>query len=174
MKIHQIYTFILIAILLNPVTISYGQISDKKKPISFEISSLNDKVFIATGFYKGELQIYKDFVKINVNKGIIHIQKLSDYKETRPFIRNIRFGLGINTENGQWNIYSSSLSIIIDKQMDLGERYQLPVSKILIPRNPNIDLERSWLIAIIEVSGEGNTERVGYCYTHSGNIFKDN
>ncbi len=67
MKENKLSLFLLIVNPLNPVTISYGQMTDKINPINFEMSSLKDKVFIATGFYKGELQIYKDFIELNIN-----------------------------------------------------------------------------------------------------------
>lgn len=167
------FLLIFLLISLNWTTSNYAQI---RKPIRFEISSLNDKVFIATGLYIGELQIYNEFVEIKLDKTIINIQDFPNHKGI-PFIKNITAGLGKQLENGQWDIYSKSLSYKVDKQMNLKESYQLPILYFLIPRDPNIDLKNSWIIMTIEINNiiDGNSGPTETCYTHSRkDIFKVN
>lgn len=163
------YYLILFIIISNLMLTSFAQSINKINPTNFEMSSLNDKFFIATGLYRGEFQIYNEFIEVNINNGLIKISNHPEHKGT-PFITGISVGLGTNLDNGKWNIYSNSISFPIEKPMIINELYQLPPAlKFLIPRNQNIELNKSWLIVTINmtdiINGQQGEKR--YCYTHS-------
>lgn len=163
------YYLIIFIFISNLMLTSFAQPLNRINPTSFEMSSLNDKFFIATGLYKGEFQVYNEFVEVNINNGLIKITNHPEYKGT-PFITSISIGLGTNLDNGRWDIYSNSISFPIDKPMAANESYQLPPAlKFLIPRNPNIELNKSWLVVTINTTKIINGQQgvKGYCYAHS-------
>lgn len=161
-------------ISITSITNCFAQTPKLSPSIPFQISSLDNNSFIATGLFNGELKIYPDFIEVTLSNTMIKINYFPDYKG-KYLLKSIRIGLGENLSNGQWTIYSNSLPQMINKAFSPNDTFQPPQLNFLIPKNPNSYLPQNWLIITLEGSNliDNNLGTIGYCYSHSQkDIFK--
>ena len=141
--------------------------------IPFRVSSMDDAFFCRVGVFEGYVMIRPESLEVVVTEAMIAFRPQQDKKRVDS-VESFGVGLGV-VENKRWTIESRSQNHEINKVMKAGDTHTVRSVRFTIPKSPEKDLSKRWLIfwiigAALDPKGEKGT--TGWCYAHSDrNIF---
>jgi len=157
-----------VALFLCAASVVEAQVEGEPKAVPFHISSL-DTAFAMQGDFEGEFRVYPDWVEVRLARGLVRISEHCPYKGRRVF-GAIKFALAAGTDAGKWKMLGGSQKLWVERVMVPNDEHQLGEVSFWIPREPDADLSKNWLVVQLDddvLDVPDGEKRKGYAFAQS-------